>query len=332
MDEQLHIIIAGNRGKVFKLPCSRKKICLIISASLVALLVLTITSIVSISLYNKNRTIVEQLAHKNRTIVKQLASLQDKLHTSSEQIARHNKLTEEEKLKLDLKVARLELNSIKQATAFKEEKETLLSTAIEELNIRNELIEKIIGSIGIKIPQNEDSDEKHRGGLFIEQPDTETDDLLYKTDQYLDTIRSLPLGTPVQGNITSRFGKRKDPLNKKSAFHPGVDIRGKRGEKIYATADGVVIKSYRNGGYGNYVTIDHGNGYTTSFAHMKKYLVQKGDRVERGQVIGLVGNTGRSTGPHLHYEIALDDKVINPYKFMKIASLLEKSSSLPEKK
>lgn len=321
MDEQLHIIIAGNKGKVFKLPCSRKKICLIISASAVALLVLTVTSIVSFSLYSKNCTISNQLAR-----------LQEKLHINSEQIVRHNMLTEEQRLKLDLKVARLELNNMKQATAFKEEKESLLSTAIEELNVRNELIEKIIGSIGIKIPQNDDSDSKHRGGLFIEQPDTETDKLLYKADKYLNTIRALPLGTPVQGSITSRFGKRKDPLNKKSAFHPGVDIRGKRGEKIYATADGVVIKSFRNSGYGNYVVIDHGNGYTTSYAHMQKYLVQKGDRVERGQVIGLVGNTGRSTGPHLHYEIALDDKVINPHNFMKVASLLEKSSSLPEKK
>ncbi|GAB6191270.1 peptidoglycan DD-metalloendopeptidase family protein [Desulfocastanea catecholica] len=320
MDEQLHIIIAGNKGKVFKLPCSRKKICLIISASVVALLVLTVTSIVSFSLYSKNCTISNQLVR-----------LQEKLHTSSEQMARRNMLTEEERLKLDIKVARLELNNMKQARA-KKEKESLLSTAIEELNVRNELIEKIIGSIGIKIPQNNDGDSKHRGGLFIEQPDTETDELLYKADKYLNTIRCLPLGTPVQGSITSRFGKRKDPLNKKSAFHPGVDIRGKRGEKIYATADGVVIKSFRNGGYGNYVVIDHGNGYTTSYAHMQKYLVQKGNRVERGQLIGLVGNTGRSTGPHLHYEIALDDKPINPHNFMKVASLLKKTSSLPEKK
>jgi murein DD-endopeptidase MepM/ murein hydrolase activator NlpD len=321
MDEQLHIIIAGNRGKVFKLPCTKKKICLLISASVVALLVLTVASIVSFSLYSKNRSISDQLAR-----------LQENLHSSSEQIARHNKLTEEERLKLDLKVARLELHNLEQATAFKEEKESLLSTAIDELNVRSELIEKIIGSIGIKIPQHDNSDSKHSGGLFIEQPDTDKDDLLYKADTYLKTIRYLPLGTPLNGNITSRYGKRKDPLNKKSAFHPGIDIRGKRGEKIYSTADGVVIKSFRNGGYGNYVVIDHGNGYTTSYAHMQKYLVHKGDRVTRGQVIGLVGNTGRSTGPHLHYEIALNNNTINPHNFMKVASLLEKSSSSAEKK
>jgi murein DD-endopeptidase MepM/ murein hydrolase activator NlpD len=83
----------------------------------------------------------------------------------------------------------------------------------------------------------------------------------------------------------------------------------------------VVKKAFRNGGYGNYILIDHGNGYTTSFSHMKKYLVSKGDKVQRGQLIGLVGNSGRSTGPHLHYEIALDNKTINPYNFLQVASL-----------
>ena len=101
---------------------------------------------------------------------------------------------------------------------------------------------------------------------------------------------------------------------------------------VYATADGVVKKSFRNGGYGNFVVIDHGNGYSTAFGHMLKYLVHKGDRVERGQLIGLIGNTGRSTGPHLHYEVRLDHKAINPYKFLKIASIAGKLSSSQEKK
>lgn len=320
MDERLHIIIAGNRGKVFKLPCTKKKICLLISASVMALLVLTAASIVSFSLYSKNRSISDQLT-----------GLQAKLHSSSEQIARHNKLTEEERLKLDLKVARLELHNLKQATAFKKEKESLLSTAIDELNVRSELIEKIIAGIGIKIPQHNNSDSKHSGGLFIEQSDTDTDELLYKADTYLEAIRYLPLGTPLNGSITSRFGKRKDPINKKSAFHTGIDIGGKIGDKIYAPADGVVIKSFRNGGYGKYIAIDHGNGYTTAYAHLHKYLVHKGDRVTRGQVIGLVGNTGRSTGPHLHYEIALNNNTINPHNFIEVANLLKKSSSSPEK-
>lgn len=321
MDEQLHIIIAGDRGRVFKLPCSRKKLCAIVSASIFSFILLTVTSICSISLYSKNRSISSELL-----------GLKEKLHNSAQLIAKHNKTTEEERLKLDLQVARLELSNIKQATAFKREKESMLSAAVDELNERSQLIERIIGSIGIKMPDTNRDDSKHSGGLFVQQPATERDELLFKADKYLNAIRYLPFGRPTKGTITSGFGKREDPINHKRAFHTGIDIRGNKGEPIYATADGVVAKAFRNGGYGNYVLIDHGNGYTSSFAHMLKYFVHKGERVTRGQRIGLVGNTGRSTGTHLHYEISLDGNPINPSRFLKIASLTKNLTSSPEKK
>ena len=310
MDEQLHIIVAGDRGKVYKLPCTRKKLLIAGAASAVAFIVLSITSICSFSLYTQNCAISNQLA-----------GLQAELQISNEKIANHEKSTEEQRIELDLKVARLELDNLKQATAFKEEKENLISTAVDELNERSELIERVIGSIGIKLPSTKNNDSKHSGGPFIQQPDAEKDELLFKADKYIKAIRYLPFGRPVKGAITSKYGRRKDPLNKKSAFHTGIDFRGKRGEPIQATADGVVKKAFRNGGYGNYVTIDHGNGYTTSFAHMQKYLVRRGDKVQRGQIIGYVGNSGRSTGSHLHYEIALDNKTINPYNFLQVAKL-----------
>ena len=315
MNEHLHIIVASDKGKVFKLPCSRKKLCIFVTASTIALLILTVTSICSFSLYTRNCKISTQLA-----------GLQEKLNNSDEKIAKHNKLTEEQQLELNSKVAQLEQNNIK-LKSFKEEKENLISAAIDELKERSELIERVFGNIGIKLPTNKNSDSKHSGGPFIQQPDAEHDNLLFKADKYLNVIRYLPIGRPVKGPITSKYGKRKDPLNKKSAFHSGIDFRGKKGEPIHATADGVVKKAFRNGGYGNYVLIDHGNGYTTSFSHMQKYLVNKGDRVERGQLIGLVGNSGRSTGSHLHYEIALDNKTINPYTFLKVATLLKKSAN-----
>jgi murein DD-endopeptidase MepM/ murein hydrolase activator NlpD len=310
MDEQLNIIVAGSRGKVYKLPCSKKKLCVVATASAAALLILTVTSIYSFSLYTKNRAISNQLV-----------GLQEKLQCSDELIAKQSELTEKQRHELDLKVARLELNNIQQATAFKEEKENLISTAVDELNERSELIERVIGSIGIKLPPTKNNDSKHSGGPFIQQPDAERDELLFKADKYIKAIRYLPFGRPVKGSITSKYGKRKDPLNQKTAFHTGIDFRGKKGEPILATADGVVKKAFRNGGYGNYVLIDHGNGYTTSFSHMKKYLVRKGDKIQRGQLIGLVGNSGRSTGSHLHYEIALDKKTINPYNFLEVASV-----------
>ena len=321
MDDQLHIIVAGDRGNVVSLPCSRKKLVIITTISAVTFLALTITSIFSISAYTSRNTASNQLNE-----------LQEKLHSNEKLIAEYKKLNEAQRLELDLKVASLERDNIQQANAFKQEKETLISTAVGELNERSEIIEKIIGSIGIKIPLKTEESTKNSGGPFIKQAEAEKDDLLYKADKYVNTIRYLPFGKPVKGIVTSRFGKRKDPVNGKRGYHTGLDFRAKRGDKILATADGVVKKALRNGGYGNFVLIDHGNGYTTSFAHMQKYLVRKGDRVKRGQVIGLVGNTGRSTGPHLHYEICLDKKPVNPYTFMKIAKLNKSITSSLEKK
>lgn len=310
MDEQLHIIVTGDRGKVLRLPCSKKKLSIIATLSAVTFLFLTISSIYAISLFATNRNIAAQLS-----------DLQEKLRTSAELIAEHQRQSEEQKLRLSLKVANLELSNVKQAVAFKEEKETLISTAVGELNERSELIERIMGSIGIEVGENETSSSSNSGGPFIQKQDSEHDELLFRADQYLQAIRYLPFGRPVNGEVTSRFGKRKDPVNKKTAYHTGVDFRAKKGDKVFATADGIVKQAFRNGGYGNYVLIDHENGYTTSFSHLQAFLVRAGDRVERGQLIGLVGNTGRSTGPHLHYEVTLDKKPINPYNFMKVASL-----------
>lgn len=299
MDDQLHIIIAGDRGKIFKFPCSRKKLRLWASVSAITIVFLAITSVFSISFFTRQHNSSDEIT---------------KLQTELEE-------SQKQQHKLDIQISQLEQSRLEQEASFKEEKENLISNAVSELTERSELIEEIVGSIGIKLPKKSPSDNANSGGPFIQDTAQQHDELIYRADKYLKTIRLLPFGRPVQGKITSRYGKRKDPMNKKSAFHTGIDFRGKRGDKIYATADGVVKKAFRNGGYGNYIKIEHGNGYTTSFSHMKKYLVRRGESIKRGQVIGLVGNTGRSTGPHLHYEVALDGKTINPYNFMKIAKL-----------
>jgi len=309
MNEQLHILITRDRGKITRFATTRKKLHVFFSTSIIILFFLIGTSIFAISLFIKNQTIS--------------SNLQQQLKINKEVVAQFKKYEEDQKLKLNLQVANLKLNNMKQAAAFKE-KNLMMSTAVSELNERNELIEKIMDTIGIDLKKKREGETKNSGGPFIAQPDRDWDEILFKTDSYLKTINCIPLGKPVQGRITSRFGKRRDPVNKKKAFHTGIDFHGKRGEKIYATADGVVKKRFKNGGYGKYLLIDHGNGYTTSFAHLQSFLVKKGDRIKRGQPIGLVGSTGRSTGPHLHYEVCLNKKPINPYKYMTIAKLLEK--------
>jgi murein DD-endopeptidase MepM/ murein hydrolase activator NlpD len=321
MNEQFHIMITRDRGKILRFPCTTKKLRILFSASIFILLFLVITSIFSISLFTKNRTISSNILE-----------LKTKIDINEKTIAQHTKTFEAQRLELSLQLTKLELSKAKQAATFKEEKNVLMSTAVSELNERSELIEKIMHTIGINLDERKTEGTGNSGGPFIPQSETGYDDLLYRTDTYLKKIQYIPLGRPVQGTITSRFGKRKDPVNKKKGFHTGVDFRGKRGEKIYATADGIVQKAFVNGGYGKYLSIGHGNGYTTNFAHLQTFLVKKGARVERGRLIGLVGNTGRSTGPHLHYEIKLDKKPINPQKFMKFANLLESNPISPEKK
>jgi len=123
-------------------------------------------------------------------------------------------------------------------------------------------------------------------------------------------------------NFTSNFGIRSDPFRGTAAMHAGVDIPGPVGTPVYATADGIVDHAERSGGYGNMVEIDHGKGIATRYGHLSRILVASGTRVTRGQLIALMGSTGRSTGPHLHYEVRIDGHAVNPVPFLTSADYL----------
>jgi murein DD-endopeptidase MepM/ murein hydrolase activator NlpD len=116
--------------------------------------------------------------------------------------------------------------------------------------------------------------------------------------------------------ISSGFGYRKDPINGKRTFHDGIDVVAPVKSPVLATADGVVTFAGWDGGLGWVVTIEHGHGYKTRYGHNHKLLVKKGDRVRRGDAIGLEGGTGRTTGPHVHYEVIHNGKKVNPYRYM----------------
>jgi len=122
---------------------------------------------------------------------------------------------------------------------------------------------------------------------------------------------------PVDGRVTSSFGEREDPFNGEGAFHSGVDISAGYGEPIHATADGVVELAEPTSGYGREVVIDHGNGIKTLYGHMSGFAVSAGDSVHRGQVIGYIGLSGRSTGPHVHYEVRIRNIPVNPHKYLR---------------
>lgn len=129
---------------------------------------------------------------------------------------------------------------------------------------------------------------------------------------------SAPNLWPVEGQITGSFGERIDPFNGEGAFHSGVDIGSSVGQPIIAPADAEVTYADFLGGYGRAVMLDHGHGITTRFGHLSGFAVTQGERVHRGDVIGYVGLSGRSTGPHLHYEVRINDTPVNPYKYLRL--------------
>jgi murein DD-endopeptidase MepM/ murein hydrolase activator NlpD len=150
---------------------------------------------------------------------------------------------------------------------------------------------------------------------------------LFMTWKKLDTLQqgviAIPSAQPVAHlAYTSNYGIRTDPFRGTAAMHAGVDIPGPVGTPVYATADGVVDRAEKAGGYGNMVELDHGKGIQTRYGHLSKILVEAGTRVHRGQLIALMGSTGRSTGPHLHYEVRIDGHAVNPVPFLQTADYL----------
>jgi len=144
------------------------------------------------------------------------------------------------------------------------------------------------------------------------------DEMLATVKSDVNRYRSYPAIHPIDLNkskLSSSYGYRPDPFQQRKQFHPGHDFSALRGTPVIATADGVVKESKYYGTFGNYIEIDHGYGITTIYGHLSKRLVKKGDRIDRGQTIGAVGSTGRSTAPHVHYEVLVQNKNTNPGNF-----------------
>lgn len=121
---------------------------------------------------------------------------------------------------------------------------------------------------------------------------------------------------PTHGWLSSRMGDRSDPFTGEQGFHPGLDISADQGNPVYATADGKVSNAARSGNYGNLVTLDHGYGLETRYGHLSAFKVSRGQTVKRGDLIGLVGSTGRATSSHLHYEVRANGRILNPLQLL----------------
>lgn len=149
-----------------------------------------------------------------------------------------------------------------------------------------------------------------------------------QTERQNRGLMAIPSARPVAGfRLTSSFGVRSDPFRGSRRMHNGLDMAGPIGTPIHATADGIVTRAQWFGGYGRYVEINHGGGIQTRYGHMSEILVEPGARVTRGQLIGRMGSTGRSTGSHLHYEVRVDGRPLNPMPFLTSGEYL---ASLPQ--
>ena len=146
----------------------------------------------------------------------------------------------------------------------------------------------------------------------------------------LDAGAFAPTLWPVTGPITSSFGEREDPIlgTGEGEFHPGLDISGPMGTPIHATADGTVITAEMVNGYGRMVAIDHGHGVVTRYGHMSGFAVTAGQTVTRGEVVGYIGHSGRTTGNHVHYEVRINGTPVNPHKYLR-TTLAEFGSGSP---
>ncbi len=302
MNNKLHILITGENNETKSYVMSKHMIKSIAISSLLLFVVLIALSIAGV-----------QYTSENIELKSTIQSLDKELHIAkswNEEFSEKVSLQQAEK-KIHLQ------NTLEELNEKSDEKEELLNNALTELKSRSQIIESILKTIGIKVDVKEST--QNSGGPYIPLSDNSLDDLTFKVDHYLNKLNSIPLGAPSFGVITSRYGRRADPFNKKPSFHAGVDIRKETGARIVSTADGKVEdKGYTNG-HGNFLLIDHKNGFKTRYFHMKKSIVNKGDNIKRGQQIGQVGNTGRSTGPHLHYEIIYNGRSIDPLKFIRIA-------------
>ena len=287
MKDTLHILMASEDGKTRNYVVSKKAIKKTAFLAAALFLALAVMSSVGVSLSYKG------------------ISQQKKLSGLEMQLAEERSRTEG----LQGKVI-----------ALGQEKEDLLRDAVGELNEKSQIIESILSTVGIDVKVQETHE--NSGGPFTSLTKNNHEDLIFMADRYLATIQDIPHGAPASGVITSKFGRRHDPINSKVAFHEGVDIRGKRGTELRATASGTVFETGYDKGYGWYVLIDHGSDFRAMLAHCKKIMVKRGETVARGQVIALLGNSGRSTGPHVHYEIHHKGKLVNPTKFMRIAKYI----------
>jgi murein DD-endopeptidase MepM/ murein hydrolase activator NlpD len=242
---------------------------------------------------------VEFLEKNNQFLKNQLAEMRDKIGTINNNLADVEKRDDEIRMIMGVKELGEDVREVGIGGTnfeYKFADQVVNPDVAEDLNDQMLMIDKLEREVKLEI--------QSYSGLIN----------TYHAKE--DSIRHMPALHPVlDGRITSDFGMRLHPIFKSYRKHPGIDFAAKTGAPIYAAADGVVTLAQHNGGYGNCVFIDHIYGFETRYGHMQKILVRRGQRVKRGDKIGLVGKTGIATAPHLHFEVHYMGKEVNPRNY-----------------
>ncbi len=233
----------------------------------------------------------------------QLAELEREVHRAQKQVAKVRKLDEKLRVIANLKPAYQDTGSMWGVGGIP-----------EDVSSSNDRISTLSPEESEQIRQlHYDLFRLERLSKFEQKSLKELHDTLLSRKDLLDSTPSI---RPAYGYETSGFGYRISPFTGHKQFHEGLDIANRMGTPVIAPANGLVIFTGRKGGFGNLIIIDHGHGITTRYGHLSKILVKMGQHVKRGEKIGEIGNTGRSTGPHLHYEVRLNGVPVNPRRYI----------------
>jgi murein DD-endopeptidase MepM/ murein hydrolase activator NlpD len=310
MRKKISLVILGTSGAPAKQICTSQSSLLLLGTALLGLFMA-----VGYILYDYNRLSENTSQLQNREL--QISSQLEEIHHQRKQIQEFASKINVIKAKL------MVLNSF--------EKKIRVIANIEKSNES----EAVFG-VGGSIPEDLDAQiplkEKHYSLMrnmheHIEEIDRasagqqkELESLLKSLEDQQNLLASTPAIRPLSSNVkswvTSRFGYRKSPFTGRRELHKGIDIASRKGTSILATADGVIAFAGKKGLLGKTIVIDHGHGMKTRYGHNHELLKKRGDRVKRGEPIALMGSTGRSTGPHTHYEVHLNGIPVNPEKYM----------------
>jgi len=248
---------------------------------------------------------------ENVNLKKQITKLNEQIAELDQQVvALHQTLAEVEVMEKEIKATKV-------ANLDPMKKDWLSEKITSTLKFNQSANDSLASSQAILSNLEKIKEKINRAKSAVESQHKSLSQLKKRLEKEEELALYIPTIPPADGRITSPYGWRKDPFHGERKMHKGIDFADEFKAPIYATASGTVVATEEYSGYGKQIRIDHGNGYVTTYSHLNKYEVKKGDKVKKGDIIGRMGSTGRSTGVHLHYEVHKDGKAINPIQYVK---------------